>query len=105
MAFESCVVPEDWRFALIVPLYKGKWERTECKNYRGASQLSIFVGKIYSEILVDKLIRVTEDFIEDEQGGFRSGKVFVDQIFSLKQISMRENMKDVWVFYGFGEGV
>ena len=30
MAFESGVVPEDWRFAVIVPLYKGKGERTEC---------------------------------------------------------------------------
>ena len=35
MAFKSGVVPEDLRFALIVPLYKGKGERTECKNYRG----------------------------------------------------------------------
>ena len=24
MAFESGVVPEDWRYAVIVPLYKGK---------------------------------------------------------------------------------
>ena len=27
MAFESGVVPEDWRSAVIVPLYKGKGER------------------------------------------------------------------------------
>ena len=27
MAFESEVVPEDWRSAMIVPLYKGKVER------------------------------------------------------------------------------
>ena len=33
MAFESVVVPEDWRSAVIVPLYKGKGERTECSNY------------------------------------------------------------------------
>ena len=32
MAFESDVVREDWRSAIIVPLYKGKRERTECKN-------------------------------------------------------------------------
>ena len=37
MAFESGVVPENWRSAVIVPLYKGKGERTECKNYRGIS--------------------------------------------------------------------
>ena len=29
IAFESGVVPGDWRSAVIVPLYKGKGERTE----------------------------------------------------------------------------
>ena len=37
MAFESDVVFEDWRSGVIVPLYKGKGERTECTNYRGIS--------------------------------------------------------------------
>ena len=53
MAFESGVVPKDWRSAVIVPLYKGKGERTECKNYGGIS-LSM-VGKIYAGILEDSL--------------------------------------------------
>ena len=44
MAFESVEVPKDWRSAVIIPLYKGKGERTECKNYRGISLLSV-VGK------------------------------------------------------------
>ena len=52
MAFESSVVSEDCRFAVIVPLYIGKTERTECKNYGGISLLSV-VGKIYVGILVD----------------------------------------------------
>ena len=30
---------------MIVPLYKGKGERTECKNYKGISLLSM-VNKI-----------------------------------------------------------
>ena len=54
MAFESSVVPKDWKFSVIVPLYKGKEERTECKNYRGISLLSL-VRKIYAGILVDSL--------------------------------------------------
>ena len=33
MAFESGIVPEYWRSAGIISLYKGKGERTECKNY------------------------------------------------------------------------
>ena len=34
VSFESGVVPEDWRSGVIVPLYKSKGERNECKNYR-----------------------------------------------------------------------
>ena len=41
MAFESGVVLEVWRSAMIVPLYKGKGERTEYSNYRGISLLSV----------------------------------------------------------------
>ena len=41
MAFESGVVPEDWRSAVIVLLNKGKGERSECKNYRSISLLSV----------------------------------------------------------------
>ena len=33
MAFESGVVSEDCRSALIVPQFNGKGERTECENY------------------------------------------------------------------------
>ena len=32
MALESGVVPEERKSAVIVPLYKGKGERTECKT-------------------------------------------------------------------------
>ena len=46
IAFESGVVPGDWRSAVIVGRYNGKGERTECKNYRGIILLSV-VGKIH----------------------------------------------------------
>ena len=47
MALESGV----WKCAVIVSLFKGKGERTECKSYRGISVLSV-VGKIYAGILI-----------------------------------------------------
>ena len=50
MAFENDVVPDYWSSAVIVPLFKGKEERTECKNYRGINLLSV-VEKIYAGIL------------------------------------------------------
>ena len=37
---------------MIFPLYQGKGERNECKDYMGISLLSV-VGKIYAGILVD----------------------------------------------------
>ena len=89
IAFENGVQPEDWRFAVIVPLYKGKEERTECKNYRGISLLS-GVGKTYAGILVHIFRRVTKS---DEQGGFRSGRGCVDQIFKLMQIYEKRSRK------------
>ena len=52
IAFERCIVSEDWRSAVIVPPSKGKGERNECKNCRGISLLSV-VRKIYARILVD----------------------------------------------------
>ena len=68
---------------MIVPVYKVKGERTECKNYRGVCLITV-IGKIYVEILVDRIRRVTGGLTDDEQGGFRAGKGCIDQIFTLK---------------------
>ena len=100
MAFESGVVPEDWGSAVIVPLYKGKGESTECKNYRGISLLSV-VEKIYAGILLDRARRVTGGLIDDEQGGFRAGKGSVDQIYTLKQIGEKSRKKKRRVYVRF----
>ena len=68
---------------MIVPLYKSKGEKTKCKNYRVISLLSV-VEKIYTEILVDRVRRVTGGLIYDEQGGYWAERGCVDQIFALK---------------------
>ena len=68
MAFESSVVPEDWRFAVIFPVHKGKGERTECMKVGVA-------GKVCPGILVDRIHGVTGGLIDDEQGYFRAGRV------------------------------
>ena len=65
MAFEGGVVLVDCISAVIVPLCKGKGERTECSNYRGINLLSV-VGKIFTGILVDRVFKVTEGLIDDE---------------------------------------
>ena len=97
MAFESGVVSEDWRSAVIVPLYKGKGERMKCSNYRGISLLSV-VGKIYGGILIDRARKVTEGLIEVEQSGFRAWSGCVDQFFTLQKIGVKAREKKCGVY-------
>ena len=79
-------VPNDWLRAIIVPIYKGKGDKSGCKNYRGISLLSI-PGKVYGSILIEKVRSLTERLIGEEQCGFRSGRGCVDQVFVMKQMS------------------
>ena len=72
MAFESAV-PEDWRSSKIVPLNKGKGEKAECSNYRGIRLLNV-VGKIYVLVVVDRIRKVTEGMIDDEQVCLEQGR-------------------------------
>ena len=99
-AFKSVVVPEDWRSTVIAPLYTGKVEMIECKNYRGISLLTV-VGKIYVGILVDRVHTVNGGLIDDEQEGFRPGRRCVEKIFTLKQIGKKARQKECRVYVGF----
>ena len=54
MTFENSVLLENWRSAVIIPLYKVKGERTEYKNSRSINLLRV-VGKMYPRILSESL--------------------------------------------------
>ena len=72
------------------PLYKGKGERNECANYRHVSGLNV-VGKIYSGIIVNRVCRVAESLIDNEQGGYqiRAGVCRIYLNPTLKQIGKK----------------
>ena len=93
-------VPKDWQRAIVVPLYKGKGDRLDCKNYRGISLLSI-PGKVYGRILIERVRVMTEGMLGEEQCGFRRGRGCVDQVFTLKQLSEKYvgKGKDLYVAY------
>ena len=40
------------------------------------------VGRIYGDILVDRVRSVAGGMTDDEQRGFRAGRGYVDQIFT-----------------------
>ena len=74
-------VPEDWRKALIVPLFK-KGDPTDIDNYRGISLLSL-PGKVFAIVLKHRLKRWAEGLLLEGQCGFRKGRSCNDAIFSL----------------------
>ena len=54
ICFMLSIVPVDWVIACMVPLYKGKGDVHECRNFRGISLLSV-VGKVYGRVLINSL--------------------------------------------------
>ena len=76
---------EDWKRAIIVPLHK-KGSKLACSNYRGINLLSI-LSKVYAKILDSRLGSRTENMVMEVQGVFKSGRICVDQIFTIRQLS------------------
>ena len=62
VCLRSGEVPLDWKRAVVVPFYKGKCDRMECKNYRRISPLSI-PGKLYGRVLIKRVRVETEHMI------------------------------------------
>ena len=85
MVWRTGVVPRDWRRAVIIPIHK-KGSRKLCKNYRGVSLLSI-PGKVFASILNNRVRKVTEDKVMEEQAGFRSGRGCAELIFVMRQLT------------------
>ena len=100
VCFRENRVPEDWKIACVVPLYKGKGERLECNNYRGISLLSV-VGKAYGRLLIKRIRDVTEGVIGDEQCGFRRERGCMDQVFVVRQVCEKYIAKGKDVYWAF----
>ncbi len=75
--------PDDWKKAIIVPLYKGKSSRSKCSSYRGTNLLSV-PGKAYGRTLTERPMEVTEGKVSKKQRGFRKGRGCADQTFAMK---------------------
>jgi len=100
LAWKQGEVPDEWVRAILVPVYKGKGSRDMCGNYRGISLLSI-PGKVYSRIVIERVMEITEGRISDEQGGFRKGKGCVDQIFNVKLLAEKYLVKGKKLYVAF----
>ena len=59
------------------------------------------VDKVFARVLNDRVKGLTEGSVMDEQGGFRSGRGCLDQIFAVKQVIEKMIEKDKVMFMVF----
>nr|VZI36609.1 unnamed protein product [Spirometra erinaceieuropaei] len=79
-------VPQDFKDATIVHLYKRKGNRQVCDNHRGSSLLNI-AGKIFARILLNRLNNHLEQgLLPESQCGFRCHRGTTDMIFAARQL-------------------
>ncbi|BHF75373.1 hypothetical protein SprV_0501846900 [Sparganum proliferum] len=79
-------VPQDFKDATIVRLYKRKGNRQICNNHRGISLLNI-AGKIFARILLNRLNNHLEQgLLLESQCGFRRHRGTTDMIFAARQL-------------------
>ncbi|BHF72905.1 hypothetical protein SprV_0401597600 [Sparganum proliferum] len=79
-------VPQDFKDATIVHLYKRKGNRQVCDNHRGISLLNI-AGKTFAQILLNRLNNHLEQgLLPESQCGFRSHRGTTNMIFATRQL-------------------
>ncbi len=69
-------------------------------NYRGIRLLSV-PGNIYGRILNERMMKITDKSVGDEQGGFWKGRGCVDQSFAVKILVEKYLEKDRKLFAAF----
>ncbi|BHF84986.1 hypothetical protein SprV_1002814100 [Sparganum proliferum] len=79
-------VPQDFKDATIVHLYKRKGNRQICDNHRGISLLNI-ARKLIARILLNRLNNHLEQgLLPESQCGFRRHRGTTDMIFAARQL-------------------
>lgn len=79
-------VPQSFKDASVIHLYKRKGNRHCCDNHRGISLLCT-AGKILARLLLNRLIDHLETgLLPESQCGFRKSRGTVDMIFAARQL-------------------
>ena len=78
-------MPDEFRDALNVSLYRNKGSKSDCGNYWGISLLST-AGKILARVLLNRIMTMSEQNLPEAQCGFRPGRSTVDMVFTMRQL-------------------
>ena len=87
LIWQQEILPQDFKDASIIHLYKRKGNRQACDNHRGISLLSI-AGKVLARVLLNRLIDHLEekDHLPESQCGFRKNRGTMEMVFAARQL-------------------
>ena len=71
--WEASDWPDSWTTAIVIPLWKGKHPKSDKGNWRGITLLSVGV-KIIARVVSERTQKISEEFMDDHQNGFRRNR-------------------------------
>ena len=101
LIWQEETLPQDFKDASIIHLYKRKGNRQACDNHRGISLLSI-AGKVLARVLLNRLIEHLErGHLPESQCGFRKDRGTIDMVFAARQLQEKcqEQNTDLYSTY------
>ena len=87
-AWNTGIIPTDWKRGLVVPLWKGKGDRQDWNNYQGVTLLSV-PGKVFARIILDRVRHHLLEHQCPEQSGFTPKRSTTDHILALQVLTER----------------
>ena len=102
IVLKSGIYPAIWSIGTVIPIFKGKGDPHEPKNYRPIN-LSSCVGKLFTTLLNDslKLFLDTENKMNFIQGAFLPGSSTTNHLFALHCLIELINANNKPVFCAF----
>lgn len=79
------VAPQEWKEAQLVPIHKSK-DRLQPDNYRGVTLLAA-AGKVYVQVLHQRIRGHLDSQLLDAQNGFRPGRGTGDALFCARRLA------------------
>ena len=99
--WEKETLPQAFKDATIVHIYKRKENKRKCDNHRGISLLSI-ARKILACVFLNRLLKhLEQDHLLESQCGFRTGRRTIDMIFASRQLQEKsmEQRQDLYIIF------
>ena len=100
--WRKVAIPQDFKDASIIHLYKRKGNPQVCDNHRSISLLSI-AGKILAKILLNRLNAHLDQagLIPESQCGFRKDRGTIGMIFTARQLQEKCQEQNVDLYMTF----